>query len=329
MMKKIISLVFIVFFGHSGILGQEISPQLIEVRKIWDDAPHNAFTDLIHFNNRWFCVFREGSSHVSADGAIRIITSVKGEKWQSAALIRSGSSDLRDAKITITPGGQLMLSGAEALHDKSSHSHQSLAWFSGDGFAWSRAYKIGDPDFWLWRISWKNSLAFSFAYQCGENKSLRLYKSRNGKDFEILVNDLKIRGYPNETSLVFKNDTAYCLLRRDGEFNTAKLGKSMPPYKHWEWKDLGIQIGGPHMIMLPNGKLIAGVRLQKTDSKPKRTSLCQVDPMTGTLTELIMLPSGGDTSYPGMVYKEGILWMSYYSSHQGKTSVYLAKLSLP
>lgn len=328
-MKKTISLVFIVFFGLSGILAQKISPQLTEVRKIWDQAPHNAFTDLIHFNSRWFCVFREGNSHVSSDGAIRIITSGKGEKWQSAALIKSDSSDLRDAKITITPWGQLMLSGAEALHNKSSHSHQSLAWFSDDGFTWSKACKIGDPDFWLWRISWKNNCAYSFAYQCGENKSLRLYKSKNGKNFEILVSDLNIKGYPNETSLLFKNDTAYCLLRRDGEFNTAKLGKSMPPYKNWEWIDLGIQIGGPQMIMLPNGKFIAGVRLQKTDSKPKRTALCRIDPVKGTLSELLMLPSGGDSSYPGMVYKDGILWVSYYSSHEGKTSVYLAKLNLP
>jgi hypothetical protein len=35
-------------------------------------------------------------------------------------------SDLRDAKITVMPDGQLMLCGAEALHDKSKHTHQSL-----------------------------------------------------------------------------------------------------------------------------------------------------------------------------------------------------------
>lgn len=99
-------------------------------KKIWDQAPHNAFTDLVRFNDRWFCVFREGQGHVSPDGALRVITSVDGEKWESAALITSSNSDLRDAKITVTPDGQLMLCGAEALHDKSQHTHQSLAWFS-------------------------------------------------------------------------------------------------------------------------------------------------------------------------------------------------------
>ena len=37
----------------------ETLPKLVEVRKIWDQASHNAFTDLVYFQNRWFCVFRE------------------------------------------------------------------------------------------------------------------------------------------------------------------------------------------------------------------------------------------------------------------------------
>jgi len=54
-----------------------------------------------------------------------------------------------------------------------------------------------------------------------------------------------------------------------------------------------------------------------------------LDPQAGTLTEFLKLPSGGDTSYPGLVWHDGLLWVSYYSSHEGKTSVYLAKVKLP
>ena len=49
---------------------------------------------------------------------------------------------------------------------------------------------------------------------------------------------------------------------------------------------------------------------------------------SGRLTEFLRLPSGGDTSYPGMVYHEGLLWVSYYASHEGKTSIYLARVDL-
>lgn len=35
---------------------------------IWDAAPHNAFTDLIRWKNRWYCASREGTAHSSFDG---------------------------------------------------------------------------------------------------------------------------------------------------------------------------------------------------------------------------------------------------------------------
>lgn len=303
--------------------------KLIEVKKIWNAAPHNAFTDLIWFNNQFFCVFREGQSHVSPDGALRVITSADGENWKSAALITSPDSDLRDAKITVTPSGKLMLSGAGAFHDKSVHTHQSLVWFSDDGFNWSKKLEIGDPDFWLWRTTWNKKNAYNFGYGCGEKKSLRLYKSADGKNFETLVKDLNIEGYPNETAVVFKGDTAICLLRRDGEKNSGLLGTSLPPYKNWKWTDLEVKIGGPAMILLPDGKLLAAVRLYGVDKqRSTRTSLCSINLNSSKISEVLSLPSGGDTSYAGMAFQGGFLWVSYYSSHEGKTAIYLAKIRI-
>jgi hypothetical protein len=49
----------------------------------------------------------------------------------------------------------------------------------------------------------------------------------------------------------------------------------------------------------------------------------------GTVTPHVTLPSGGDTSYAGLAWQDGLLWVSYYSSHEGKTSIYLAKVKLP
>ncbi|MBN9121401.1 MAG: hypothetical protein J0I06_19995 [Planctomycetes bacterium] len=39
-------------------------------------------------------------------------------------------------------------------------------------------------------------------------------------------------------------------------------------------------------------------------------------------------PSGGDTSSAGLVWHHGVLWVSYYSSHEGKSAVYLAKVKV-
>ena len=123
------------------------------------------------------------------------------------------------------------------------------------------------------------------------------------------------------SSLVFAGDTCYCLLRRDGSPNSGLLGTAGPPYTQWQWKDLGVRIGGPHMLRLPDGRFVAAVRLYDGGA---RTSLCWVDPEAGKITEHLKLPSGGDTSYAGLVFHDGLLWVSYYSSHEGKTSIYLA-----
>ena len=131
--------------------------------------------------------------------------------------------------------------------------------------------------------------------------------------------------FSNESSLVFDGDTAYCLLRRDGKPNTGLLGVSHPPYTKWEWKDTGTRVGGPHMLRLPNGRFVAAVRLY--DGR-QRTSICWIDPQAGKLTEFLKLPSGGDTSYAGLVLHDGLLWVSYYSSHEGKTAIYLAKVKI-
>ncbi len=301
-------------------------PVLVEVRKIWNEAPHNAFTDLVRFQDRWFCVFREGQAHVSPDGALRVLTSVDGETWESAALVTSPDSDLRDAKITVTPAGRLMLAGAEAIETPQGRRHQSLVWLSDDGRNWGPKQPVGDRDNWLWRITWHEGEAYGFGYGCREEeRGLRLFKSSDGSRFEKLLAHVDVEGtYPNETSILFlPNDTAYCLLRQDGQPNSGFLGTARPPYTEWNWKKLGLRIGGPDMLQLPDGRFVAVVRLY---DKPVRTSLCWLDPEAGTLTEALRLPSGGDTSYAGLVWHDGLLWISYYSSHEGKTSIYLAKV---
>jgi hypothetical protein len=267
-------------------------------------------------------VFREGQGHVSPDGALRVITSRDGQSWKSAARITSDNSDLRDAKITVTPDGQLMLSGAEAMNQPVDYKHQSLTWFSQDGTQWSQRYEVGDRDFWLWRTTWHKGKAYGWGYGCPkEKRSIRLYTSIDGKRFDTLVKGQYDEGYPNETSMVFlKDDTCYCLLRCGGP---ARLGMAKPPYTDWNWRSLGVPIGGPHMIRLPNGWFVAAVRLYDGGA---RTALCWLDIEAPKLTEFLRLPSGGDTSYAGLVWHNDLLWVSYYSSHEGKTCVYLGKV---
>src|SRR5258708_15917709 len=104
--------------------------ELVSIRRIWDGAPNNAFTDLIRFREHWFCVFREAGTHLTSDGSIRVLTSEDGTTWNSAARITSADADLRDPKIASSPGGQLVLSAAAAFHNPGTVTHQTKVWTS-------------------------------------------------------------------------------------------------------------------------------------------------------------------------------------------------------
>lgn len=296
-----------------------------KARCIWRRGDHNAFTDLVLFRGALFCVFREAYAHVSPDGALRILKSSNGGKdWHSVACIRSDSADLRDGKLIQMPDGRLQLLGAGALHDRTHGSHQSFIWLSDDGEHWSDAIPCGEINIWLWRLTWQQDTAWAVGYSCFADRYVRLYKSDDGVNFAPWVSTLNNAGYVNESGLLFLPDgRAMCLLRRDP--HVGLLGIASPPYFDWQWRELNKRIGGPACIQLPDGSILAAVRLYDYQV---RTSLCWLDLDNATLRECLVLPSGGDTSYPGLVLDQGLLHISYYSSHQGKTAVYYSQVRL-
>ena len=300
--------------------------EIVSVQRIWDEGAHNAFCDLVRHEGRWWCTFREGAGHVSEEGALRVIVSDDGEAWRSAALIAIDGLDLRDPKLEVTPHGTLMLLAGARREVGEGQLNTSMTWFSADGEAWHGPFTVAEEGVWLWRVTWHEGVAWGVGYGCQAGKFARLYRSRCGMRFERVEPDMHTEGYPNETRILFlEDDTALCLLRMDGEGATGRLGRAAPPYTDWRWRDLGVKIGGPEMIRLPDGRFVACVRLY---DDPVRTSLAWLDVEGATLTESLALPSGGDTSYAGMVWHEGLLWVAYYSSHEEKTCIYLARVKL-
>lgn len=301
-------------------------PQIIAVQKIWSQPTHQSFfTDLIRFRGAWICCFREAATHGSVDGCIQLIRSSDGQRWVAASRIDCPppNRDLRDPKLAITPDGQLMLTATAYQPQRQCRSY---VWFSDDAQHWGTPTQIGPAGEWLWRTVWHDA-AYNFGRSEKARGYLQLYRSEDGKHFRPHGARQFDDVYVNETAPVFLNDgTCVTLLRRDSGSNTALIGSAQPPYEAWSWKDLGVRIGGPEMIALPDGRLVAAVRLYDGST---RTSLCWIDAQAGTLQEFLKLPSGGDTSYAGMVWHQDQLWISYYSSHEQKSSIYLAKVTIP
>jgi hypothetical protein len=303
------------------------------VRKIWDRAGHNAFTDLVRFRDRWYCVFREGEQHAKGAGKIRVLTSTDGKRWASAALLASKGADLRDPHVCVTPDGRLMLNGAAAVPPERNpvKDHYSFVSFSKDGKTWSKPRRVIESWQWLWRVTWHKGTAYGVAYiwdpKVGGAQSYRtaLFRSRDGVKYQKVA-DLK-QPLASEATLRFDGDTLFCLQRRDGYRGiTALLGVSKPPYTAWKWKDLKTYLGGPDLLKDPSGRWWVAARIYYPPKGP-RTVVSRLDVASGKLTAVAKLPSAGDTSYPGMVWHKGKLWVSYYSSHEGKASIYLARLA--
>jgi hypothetical protein len=313
-------------------------PQLVSVKKIWDGAPHNAFTDLTRFGGKWFCTFREADGHVRGNGSIRVITSSDGEQWDSAAILSEEGIDLRDPKLSLTPDGRLMMVlGGSVYEGKVLKERQPRVTFSKDGRTWTVPQRVLDKGDWLWRVTWHKGRAYGITYSIARKAgapnewAVTLVASDDGLAFRPVAT-LAVTNRPNEATVRFlPNDDCVALVRREGMPDNpdkdAWIGASSPPYKDWHWHSAGMSLGGPNFLVLPSGALIASGR----QSNPKPASAKTfVGAMTlDSVKAELILPSAGDCSYPGLVWHDGLLWVSYYSSHEPKTSIYLAKIRLP
>jgi hypothetical protein len=340
--RRSLHLCLSVFICGSTLLFAEASPgdgpQLVSAKKIWDAAPHNAFTDLTRFGEKWFCTFREADGHVRGNGSIRVITSTDGERWESAALLSEEGIDLRDPKLSLTPDGRLMLVlGGSIYENKALKERQPRVTFFKDGHTWTAPQRVPDKGDWLWRVTWHKGRAYGITYSIAGKAgppnewTVTLVASDDGVAFRPIAT-LAVPGRPNEATVRFlPNDDCVALVRREGlapnPDKDAWIGTSSPPYKDWHWHSAGMSVGGPNFLVLPSGALVANGR--QSNPKPATAKTFVGARTLESVKAELILPSGGDCSYPGLVWHEGLLWVSYYSSHEAKTSIYLAKVRLP
>ena len=277
MTKKLyIPALIFVFYTSLTCAAVPLTVEVVEVKKIWDKAPHSAFTDLLRWNDTFYCAFRQGRGHVSTDGKIRILESKNANLWHSAALVALKGFDLRDAHLSVTSDKRLMLLGGAAPRKKDNQSAPTgtFASFSHDGKQWTPPQIVVNPGRWLWCVTWYKGKAYGVSYTAGKGQPyIDLLTSTDGINYKQHVPKLFEKGYPNEVTLRFDNDgTCYAIVRRDRhglDSSTALLGISRPNYKHWQFKDLGPDFngfGGPNLIKIPSGHWIAAGRMHQGGS---------------------------------------------------------------
>ncbi len=303
------------------------APRVIALARIWSAAPHNAFTDLARFRGRWYCAFREAADHVGSLGRIRIIASPDSRSWESVALVAERGVDLRDPKLSIAPGGSLMLLvGGSAYRKGVFVGRQPRVALSPDGGRWPPLQPILSEGDWLWRVTWREGLAYGVTYRLAGLRrwTVTLVASEDAVSFREVC-DLAVPGKPNETTVRFLPDgRAVALVRREGGDRRGWIGWSRPPYTRFRWAATRERLGGPNFLVGPGASLWGASRILRRGEA--RTALAAMS--VREFTPVLELPSGGDCGYPGMAWHRGRLWISYYSSHEGKAAIYLAQIGI-
>ncbi|EPR66593.1 putative protein-signal peptide prediction [Cyclobacterium qasimii M12-11B] len=304
----------------------------LEVEKIWDKAPHNAFPDMIRFKGDFYIALREGNNHMpDKSGAIRILKSKDGEDWQSVALLEEEDRDVREARLSITPEGRIMVLTAVGVYDDGYKILYPMVSFSdtkGEGFSSLEKASIDmEPSLdWIWSLTWHNNIGYGIVYRnYNAAREVHLLKTTDGINFNHVA-QLPIDGGPNESTIRFdENGKMYVLVRREDGDKMGVLAKSEAPYTDWTTKKLTKRLGGPNFLFLDKNTLVMGTRdYRKTGAK----TVIYLTDLEGNINKTMEVPSGGDTSYPGMVIYKKKLWFVYYSSHEEKTSIYLTKIPI-
>lgn len=332
--KELIGKIIFLFLFSLTTYAQN-SPEhdaILSVERIWDRATHNAFTSLIEFNGKMYCTFRESNGHVSdINGSIRVIASDDTQNWYSVALISEVGVDLRDPELSVTPDHRIMLNIAGSIYTKGKLEamHPKVSFSDNHGKNFSKPQNISlDSQIktgmdWLWRATWHKGKAYGTVYQPSKEKSVQLIESTDGIHYKYIATFDVIGG--NETTLRFNGkDEMVAVVRRDGEKN-GFIGVSKPPYINWNWNELDTRLGGPDLILLKEDLMLCATREYLPDFT-EHTIIMKTTPK-GETAKLLTLPSGGDCSYPGFLLKDNVLYVSYYSSHEEKTAIYLARIA--
>lgn len=342
-------LIILILLTASKAIAQTDLVSKFSVTMISDSAAHNAFTDLIRFKKYFYCAFREAGAHqpgdTADDGTIRIIRSKKGDVWKSVATFKVANYDMRDGKLSITPDGKIMvLMGCSEYIKGRLNKRLTHVSFSSDGLNFAEPQPVSidktvRSNFdWIYSVTWVDTTGYAACYQInkpGGKWCVWLLKTYDGIYYEPIISwDVGPR--PNEARIRFTPDNRMIIIVRRESGGNGILGISPPPYTDWTWHDLSMKLGGPNFLVLSNDKILIGSRIYSNQeigqqigriSEKDRTGIFLAND-NGQVRKVLELPSGGDTGYPGMVIYKNYLYVSYYSSHEGKSKVYFAKAKL-
>jgi hypothetical protein len=309
------------------------------------DGEHNSNTDMILWRGDFLLVHDARPYHLGTpDSRLVVRRSPDGRRWETLSRLQVPGRDVRDPKLVVI-GERLFLYALPNSGTMATPEGTVLA-TSEDAVTWTPFEPVG-PEGWLfWRPKSPDGGATWYvpAYWKDHGESI-LLRSRDGRDWER-VSTIHRGDGNDETAIEFLHDgrllaTARLEVTPDtllGHFDAATaLAVADPPYTEWRTvRSRVTRLDGPALFRLddtvfavarhqpePRGWL---TRLGGALSR-KRTALYRVEPER--LVHLSDLPSAGDTSYAGVVVRDGHVFVDYYTSRIDRDFPWLLGMFLP
>jgi hypothetical protein len=324
------------------------SVEVQNVRRVFHNGEHNAFTDLVRFRDRYYLTFRScpDGHMVHPTASIIILVSDDLNSWQPVHRFRVEKRDTRDPHFLVFKDRLFVYTGTwysgETTIPRSDYDlnkHLGYAAWSDDGAKWHSPIMLeGTFGHYIWRATTYGGKA----YLCGRRKhqfdvrprgegpevESAMLESEDGLVWKTRTLFQEVRG--DETAFRFDATGDILAIGRRGSDN-AQILRSQPPYTQWDRRDLDRYLGGPLLTRWGN-RLVVGGR-NNTDGRGPKTAMCWL--VGDDLHQFAELPSGGDNSYPGFLELSPTrAVMSWYSSHEkdasGKTitAIYMADLTI-
>jgi hypothetical protein len=341
------------FLLHGVALAQHPDIEVTNVRRVFHNGQHNAFTDLIHWKGKYWLTFRScpDGHMVHPTASIIILSSDDAKNWKTVHQFVVAKRDTRDPHFLAFKGKLFVYTGTwycgDSSPDRSAYTlnrHLGYAAWSEDGDRWHSPVMLeGTFGHYIWRAN----VFGDKAYLCGRrNHQFEITARGEGETVEsaMLESDdglvwktraLFQEDHGDETAFFFERDGSVFAIGR-GSGGPAEIIRSPPPYTAWTRRDLDRNVGGPLVVKWADRIVVAGRKYGKPGAT---TSFYWLDPdaeSTGDLlTEFAELPSGGDNSYPGLVpVSPTKAIVSWYSSHERDdsgntiTAIYMADMEV-
>ena len=342
--------------GFTLIVGNTVSAQspkrpkvgVENVRRVFHNGEHNAFTDLVRWQGKFWLTFRScpDGHMVFPTSRIIVLASADAKSWEQVHQFSVPRRDTRDPHFLVFRDQLFVYTGTwwsgdgelpRKQYDINKHLGYGVR--TADGKEWSQPFQLeGTYGHYIWRAAAHNGKA----YLCARRKrgfseaesgagatpimESAMLESEDGINWRYRSLFQTTKG--NETAFQFRSNGFLVAISRSQGRGPALLVQASPPYDEVTRKPLAEYIGGPLLARWGNEWMVGGRRF--TDTGP-RTILYWLH--KDAIHEFADLPSGGDTSYPGFVeLDDGTGLVSWYSSHEKDangnriTAIYLANL---